>query len=129
MSDTTQLALAELVETIGLSNAVDVLGFALPHIIMRRDEIKRCLAAADWNGAARVAHKTISSVRVYGSGQFEQRLRQIFQKDIAVISKADFQQALLEEFTDIEQSIGVWLAAQRVSKTKTGRQPSSRRSL
>lgn len=118
MSDTTQLALAELVKTIGLSDAIEVLEFALPHISMRKDEIQRRLAAADWEGAAHVAHKTISSVCVYSSDPFEHHLQQIYQQDIAVISTADFQHALLKEFTDIEQGIGAWLVTHRVSQTK-----------
>lgn len=109
MTDSTNSALEELQQSMGLKDTIELLEFALPRIEKRCDELKRHLLAEDWDSAARVAHQTISSAHVYSSSRFEQKLQQINQKNIEIIGTVSFQQDLTEECEAIIQSIKAWL--------------------
>lgn len=104
-------ALDSLLENLGVAATVELVAFALPHIILRRDSLKQLLQAGDWEGAAQVAHKTLSSARLYGSSQFESLLRQVCQQEMGVISTAEFQTSLDEEFFSTIKTLEQWLAS------------------
>ena len=103
--------LDSLLENLGMTTTVELLAFALPHIGQRRDSLQQLLQAGDWEGAGRVAHKTLSSARLYSSSQFETLLRKVSQRDIAVIATAEFQTMLDEEFSFTIKALEQWLAS------------------
>lgn len=105
----TNAALDELQQSIGLKDTIELLEFALPRIEKRCDELKRHLLAEDWDSAARVSHQTITSAHVYGSSRFEEKLQQIHQKNTTTIGTVSFQQHLTEECQEITQAIRAWL--------------------
>ena len=105
-------ALDSLLENLGRAATVELVAFALPHIVLRRDSLKLLLQTGDWEGAGRVAHKTLSSVRLYGSSQFEALLRQVCQQETGVISSAAFQTTLDKEFSSTIKMLEQWLASE-----------------
>lgn len=109
MTDVGSEAVDGLLENLGMKATVELVAFALPHIVLRRDSLKQLLHASDWEGAGRVAHKTLSSVRLYSSGQLEALLRQVCQQDIGVISRPAFQAMLDDEFSSIINRLESWL--------------------
>jgi hypothetical protein len=115
ISDSTDNALADLQQNIGTKGAIELLEFALPRIAQRGKELHQYLLAKDWDAAVMIAHQTLSSARLYSSSSFEQRLQQINEKNIAVISTASFQLELQEEFEVINCAIRTWLEAHPIS--------------
>lgn len=112
MTDVSSEALDSLLENLGMKHTVDLVVFALPHISQRRDSLKQLLLTGSWEEAARVAHKTLSSVRLYGSNRLESLLRQVCQRDIAVISTAAFQTTLDAEFSLTISMLEQWLGSE-----------------
>lgn len=104
-------ALDSLLENLGMTATVELVAFALPHIVLRKDSLKQLLQAGEWEGAARVAHKTLSSARLYGSSQFDSLLRQVCQQDMAIISTAEFQTTLDAEFSSTIKALEQWLVS------------------
>lgn len=114
MSGSTEASLQTLQENLGIKDTIDLLVFALPRIRERQQALHQCLQARDWEAASRVAHQTLSSVRLYGSSQIEQLLQAVRQQDIGVISSASFQQSLVQEFESVTHTVKTWLAKHAV---------------
>lgn len=68
------------------------------------------LTAHNWEAALQVAHKTLSSVRLYGSNQLESLLQQVCCQDIGVIATSEFQATLESEFSGVITTLKHWLA-------------------
>lgn len=110
MADVVREKLDSLLETLGKEDTVAILLFALPLIAERQDALRQFLQASDWGSASHVAHKTLSSLRIYATNQVEVLLQQVRQQDIAVISTAEFQAALDSEFSMVIQTLQGWLS-------------------
>lgn len=102
--------LDSLLGVLGVKDAVESLVFALPLVTERKNALGQLLQAGDWTTAGHVAHKTLSSVRMYGSDQLEVLLQQVRQQDIAVISTAEFQATLEGEFSMVIHTLESWLS-------------------
>lgn len=98
-----------LLENLGEADAIKLLSVALPLIEERKMALQQNLQAGDWEVAARLAHKTISSVRMYGSAELETLLRQVHQQELAAIATSAFQVKLEAAFSDTIQTLVDWL--------------------
>lgn len=103
------VALDKVAAGIGVKDAIELFEFALPIVMERRQTLQNYLQTGDWVAAARYAHKTISSVRLYGSETLEVLLRQAMQVDNGEIDVATLQQALLAEFDSVISTVREWL--------------------
>ena len=112
MIEVIREALDNLLESLGSKNTVELVMFALPHIAERKETLKQLLQAGDWEAAARVAHKTLSSVRLYGSKQLEVLLQQVRQQAVEVISTPEFQARLDAAFSTVISGLDAWLASE-----------------
>ena len=102
--------LDDLVGALGIRDAVETLIFALPYIIERQNALAQFLRVGDWESARHIAHKALSSVRLYASSQLETLLQQVRQQEIAVISTAEFQATLDGEFSTVIHTLEDWLS-------------------
>ena len=103
------LALDTLIADLGEEEAVDFVRFALPRLNERRELLHTLLGQGDWKAAASLAHKTLSSVRVYDDGSLEAALLTIERQAVAEISQAAFQQDLQDTFKRVLAGVEVWL--------------------
>lgn len=110
MTNVVSENLDNLLGALGRKDAVEVLVFALPLIIERKNALGQLLQAGNWSTAGHVAHKIVSSVRMYGSTQLEALLQQVRQQEIAVISTAEFQATLDGEFSTVIHTLENWLS-------------------
>lgn len=102
-------SLDDIASRLGNDKTIEIVEFSLPYISEKEQQLRESLLAADWEAAARHAHKALSSVRLFGSGKLETLLIQI--RDGAVEQNAEeIQQALSAEFTDAQDAIHAWLA-------------------
>ena len=108
---TTLNALSSLEQNLGAKHVYDLLEFALPVIQDRGQRLQEALDQEDWELAAKIAHQTCSSVRLYGSQHFEMLLRSIMQKDLPYISSVKFKHELTVELKSVLTSIDEWLSA------------------
>lgn len=99
-----------LLENLGERDAVELLAGILPLINERKIALQQYLHAEDWEAAARIAHKTISSVRLYGSAELETLLQQVRQQELVTIATPAFQAKLEATFSDTMQTLIDWLA-------------------
>lgn len=118
--NTNTNTLNALAGRLGLGDTIELLELALPLIAEREQEIRQSLLAGDWSEAARCAHKTMSSVRLYGTHKLELLLRQVQSAGQGQMDVPAFQQELSAEFVAVMQTISEWLA-----KHATGQPPVS----
>jgi hypothetical protein len=114
MTELGSQSLNSLFDNLGIKDSIDLIIFALPHITERRNALKQFLVAGEWEAAARVAHKTLSSVRLYSSGELEKLLQYVCQQDIKVISTSDFQRMLDDEFSSNISILNRWVSSMSV---------------
>ena len=103
------LALDTLIADLGEEEAVDFVRFALPRLNERRELLHTLLLQEDWTAAALLAHKTLSSVRVYDDGSLEAALLTVERQAVAEISQAAFQQDLQDTFKRVLAGVEAWL--------------------
>ena len=103
------LALDTLIADLGEEEAVDFVRFALPRLNERRELLRTLLLQEDWKAAASLAHKTLSSVRVYDDGSLEAALLTVERQAVAEISQAAFQQDLQDTFKRVLAGVEAWL--------------------
>lgn len=106
-------ALAELHGLLGLKDTIELLEVALPLIAQRSEELHQHLSSQDWDAAAKIAHRMLSSANLYSSKDFIKHLKLIHEKNIDVISTRAFQQLLQDEFNSVHRSVAAWLDEKR----------------
>jgi len=89
--------------------AVEFVRFAVPRLNERRELLCTLLLQEDWDAAALLAHKMLSSVRIYDDGTLEAALLSVERKAVTDISSAAFQQDLQNTFEQILSEIEAWL--------------------
>ena len=104
-----------LLENLGEQGVIELLTFTLPLIKERKRLLLQHLQAGDWEVAARLAHKTLGSIRLYGSAELESLLQQIRQQELPTIATSAFQTTFDAVFSGIIQTLTDWLAAHSVS--------------
>jgi hypothetical protein len=77
---TAAAAIEQLVDKLGETEAIEMLEFALPLIVERESNLTDQLLSGNLAEAAKYAHKTISSIRLYGSSELENLLQAV--KDV-----------------------------------------------
>jgi len=87
------------VNTLGVTDTAELIQTALPIITERRETLSQFLLAQDFEGAAACAHKTLGSVRLYGTPSLESLLKQVKTLDPAQNDLVKFQHQLHEEFS------------------------------
>lgn len=108
-SQKSETAIEHLVETLGLADACELLQSALHLIVERQEELGAALKQGDVITAKRCAHRTIGSVRLYGSDRLETMLFEIGNKSLDVINTEAFQQELSAEFDSVISNVNTWL--------------------
>ncbi|WMP19452.1 hypothetical protein [Thiothrix lacustris] len=103
-------ALDALAIQIGEKEAIELFQFALPAVIERQHKLEQHLGAGEWADAAHFAHKTISSVRLYGSNRLENLLRQAKEAANEQVDVTLLRRELSEEFEVIIKAVREWLA-------------------
>lgn len=104
-----KLALDTLIADLGGEEAFDFVRFALPRLNERCELLHTLLLQEDWTAAASLAHKTLSSVRVYDDGSLEAALLTVERQAVAEISQAAFQQDLQDTFKRVLAGVEAWL--------------------
>lgn len=102
-------AVNKLVGDLGVNDTYELLAFALPHITKRHEELQDALERGEWETAARCAHKTLSSVRLYGSERLEVLLYQVREAGTGGMDVPALRQELSVEFLSVIQTIKEWL--------------------
>ena len=105
-SEQEMTTINKLCDEIGPERAFRVLEFALPRIIEFDNDLKGFMLAGEQKAAAECAHRAVSSVRAYGTGQLETLLREISD------GGNDFdrlQPALSGEFAVVIDRVETWL--------------------
>ncbi len=110
MTNAVRKNLDSLLQALGIKDTVEALVFALPFIIDRKNALGQLLQAGAWKAASQIAHKSLSSVRMYGSTRLEVLLQQVRQQEVAVISTAEFQATLDDEFSMVIHTLEDWLS-------------------
>lgn len=95
---------------VGDKDAIELFQFTLPIVIERQHALEQHLCAREWAAFKQCAHKSISSVRLYGSERLEMLLRQANDVDKDEFDLLTYQQELSEEFEVVIGSIREWLA-------------------
>ncbi len=104
---------------LGTEDTIDLLTFSLPLIVEREQALRSALLLGDRESARLYAHKTLSSVRLYGSERLEQLLLSVQTLKTDETDLTAFQQALSAELELAINAIQSWLAM-RVSPSATG---------
>ena len=105
----TNLKLAKLEANLGVTDTVDLIRTALPIIIERKATLSKLLLAEDLEGASACAHKTLGSVRLYGTDQLEHLLTQVKTLDPNRDDLTGFQYQISEEFSLVIDGCERWL--------------------
>lgn len=103
-------AIKETEADLGTVDTIDLLSNALPLIIERQKMIELALQEADADSAGFYAHKTLGSVRLYGTEQLENYLNQLKHDQVADQDIDSFKTRLSNEFDAVIFTIGEWLA-------------------
>ncbi len=102
--------LDHLWQSVGLDTAVQLLEFALPYMATQRKVLLAALSTQDRALTRKQAHQTLSAVRVYGSVELENLLKNAATledtTDTAVLYRL-----LDEEFAQTRTAIRYWLQA------------------
>lgn len=105
---TADLAIKQLLSKYGATDTIEMLEFALPLVTERKESLKKSLLDNNLVEASKLAHKTISSIRLYGSSRLENLLQEV--KDVKSHQKAlELQPQLVEEFDVVINVIRNWL--------------------
>lgn len=105
----THQKLAKLEKNIGITDTVDLIQTALPILIERKATLGKLLLAEDLEGASACAHKTLGSVRLYGTDQLESLLTQVKELNPDQVDLIDFQGQISEEFSMVIDDCIKWL--------------------
>jgi hypothetical protein len=103
-------SLSSIVSSLGVKDSIELLEYALPFIAHRDKKIQQCLTEKNWECATKYAHRTLSSVRLYGSKRLEMLLQQVKLAGDSTINTDILQKELSLEFKEVSQSIKQWLA-------------------
>ena len=106
-------AIKETENDLGTDDTIDLLSNSLPLIIERKNMINLALQSSDLEQAAMHAHKTLGSIRIYGSDRLESLLSRLKNKQIDVMASNIFQQELSAEFESVSFTVNEWLALNR----------------
>lgn len=106
---TAAMAIKQLHEKLGTAETVDMFVFALPIIIEREAELRESLLSGHLQKASQHAHKTISSIRLYGSAELEDLLKEV--SNIQNHQHAlELQPRLSAEFNSVIKTVENWLS-------------------
>lgn len=105
----TNQKLAKLEKNLGVTDTVDLIRSALPIILERKETLSRLLLTQDIEGASACAHKTLGSVRLYGTDQLEHLLMRVKTLDSKLDDLPGFQRQISEEFSRVIDSCTEWL--------------------
>lgn len=106
-------ALSGLIDQLGLEDATDLVKVSLPILADWRAKLSHALEAGDMDAAAKLAHRAISSVRLYGTERLELLLRRLTNREVQQQSEVVvFEEKLSAEFQFIEQTLQQWLSEQ-----------------
>ncbi len=104
-------AMGAVAMQIGEKETIELFQFALPIVIERQHALEQHLRAKEWAEFKQFAHKSIGSVRIYGSERLEVLLRQAHDIDNDGVDLLAYQQELSKEFEAVIDGIREWLAA------------------
>lgn len=105
---TADLAVKQLLSKYGAVDTIEMLEFALPLVVERKESLSESLLSNNLAEASKIAHKTISSIRFYGSSRLEDLLKEV--KDVRSQQKAlELQPQLIEEFDVVINVLRKWL--------------------
>lgn len=112
------MAIKQLQGKLGTVETVDMLAFALPLIIEREASLRESLLSGYLQEAAQHAHKTISSIRLYGSSELEALLKEVY--NIQSHQQAlELQPKLSKEFNRVISAVEDWLSGQEQTMKNT----------
>lgn len=105
----TSPKLTKLQENLGTADTVALIQTALPIIIGRRDRLNRFLLTRDFAGACDCAHKSLGSVRLYGTSELESLLAQVKTLNGTQDNLPEFQCQIFDEFSRVIEDCNDWL--------------------
>lgn len=105
-------SIERLTQNLGLKDTIEVLEYALPRVAEKQKKIQQHLQQKHWEKASLYAHKTISSVRLYGSAELERLLNKVQEHNES--ERIQLQQQLLKEFNHVIQTIQQWLTVHKI---------------
>ncbi len=105
----SETAIEHLVETIGLVDACELIRSTRHLMIERHSQLSTALQQNDVMTSKRCAHRTIGSIRLYGSQRLEELLFQVGNKPLKEINTVAFQQELSAEFASAISTVNAWL--------------------
>lgn len=110
LNDSSMHAILEMEKSIGTSDVVELLDSFLPTIVDRKDKLNAALEAADFEEAAKHAHKVLGSIKLYGSEMLEDLLMQLKLRQVTDANVLNFRQQLSGEFDSVSVTIREWLS-------------------
>jgi HPt (histidine-containing phosphotransfer) domain-containing protein len=112
MTDNNHIALKNIIANLGIAEAIEMLEYALPRIVQRKNQLSQHIHAQDWEAAKQYAHQTISSVSLYGSESLETQLHRVKLLGTTDIDPITFEQELSLAFDHVVQGVKEWLNQQ-----------------
>ncbi|MGB0361024.1 MAG: hypothetical protein ACPGVP_08690 [Thiolinea sp.] len=108
-------AIEETKGDLGIADTVDLLSNSLPLIIERKNMINLALQESDLDRASLYAHKTLGSIRIYGTEKLESLLNRLKDKQLDERGSNDFhlKDELSVEFDSVTFTINEWLSLNR----------------
>ena len=105
--------LKETESYLGIADTLDLMSNAFPLIVERKNMINLALQEGNFERAAAYAHKTIGSIRLYGTDKLEGLLSQLKEQQVTAETLDGFQAELSEEFDSVSFTVGEWLSLHR----------------
>lgn len=107
-------AIEASVSAIGIDNARELLVKALPIIATRKSELLALLGSGDTSGAADSAHRTVSSIRLYGSDRLEKLLTEVKDQSYSTENLSKISEDISQEFDSVIATVNEWLEDNKI---------------
>ncbi|PWQ97160.1 hypothetical protein [Leucothrix arctica] len=102
-------AIEASISAIGIDNVRELLIKALPIIETRKSELLALLDSGDTSRATDSAHRTISSIRLYGSDRLEKLLIEVKDQSYSTENLSKICADILQEFDSVIATVNEWL--------------------
>ncbi len=106
-------AICETESDLGTDDTIELLSSALPLIHERKKLLDLALQESDLKQASLHAHKTLGSIRLYGTEKLEGLLTQLKNQSVLRTDLTYFQSVLNVEFESVSFTVSAWLTQNR----------------
>jgi hypothetical protein len=106
---TNGILLDAMVDKLGMKDTIEMYEYALLKIPEKKNKLQSYIVSENWLHAHQMAHKSLSSARLYGTEKLERLLRQVRLVGTPAIDAPVLAQELSDEFDYVSEQINQWL--------------------